>query len=111
MEQNKKKLFYIYLIFFIITILYIVFACLADYLLKNDKILNIIAISITILFILSCFILLYFENKIGYYFCKKCNNKFVPKYKNIVFSMHINTTRYLKCPNCNKRSWLKKSLK
>ena len=26
-------------------------------------------------------------------------------------AMHMGTTRYLKCPNCNKRTWCKKVLK
>ena len=39
---------------------------------------------------------------------KKCHHKFVPNYKEALISMHMSTTRYLKCPKCNKRSWTKK---
>lgn len=44
----------------------------------------------------------------GYYECSNCNYKYIPTYKSVLFSMHINRTRKMKCPNCNKKSWHKK---
>ena len=51
------------------------------------------------------------EQKAGYYECKKCHHKYIPTYSSVLWAMHINRTRYMKCPNCNKRSWNKKVLK
>ena len=51
------------------------------------------------------------ESDIGVYVCSKCNHKYIPKFKNVFWAMHIGRIRYLKCPNCNKRSWSKKSIK
>ena len=48
------------------------------------------------------------EQKAGYYECAKCGHRHTPKYKNVLFSMHIQRTRYMTCPKCNKRSWQKK---
>ena len=48
------------------------------------------------------------EQKAGYYVCGKCGHKHVPKYQSVLWAMHINRTRYMKCPNCNKMSWQKK---
>ena len=48
------------------------------------------------------------EQIAGYYECKECGHKYVPSYKSVFYSMHINRTRYMKCPNCNKKSWHKK---
>ena len=48
------------------------------------------------------------EQTAGYYKCAKCNHKYVPTYSSVLWAMHINRTRYMKCPNCNKRSWQKK---
>ena len=48
------------------------------------------------------------EQTAGYYECGKCNHKYVPTYSSVLWAMHINRTRYMKCPNCNKRSWQKK---
>ena len=52
--------------------------------------------------------LLRIEQVAGYYECKHCHHKYVPKYKSVFFAMHINRTRYMKCPECKKWSWQKK---
>ena len=54
---------------------------------------------------------LYIEQKAGYYVCKKCNHKYVPTFKQVFFAMHAGRTRYIKCPNCNQKSWNKKVVK
>lgn len=48
------------------------------------------------------------EQIAGYYECSNCNYKYIPTYKSVLFSMHVNRTRKMKCPNCNKKSWHKK---
>ena len=48
------------------------------------------------------------EQTAGYYECQKCHNRYVPTYSSVLCAMHINRTRYMKCPKCNKRSWNKK---
>ena len=51
------------------------------------------------------------EKDAGYYECQHCHNKYIPTYKQVLFSMHYGRTRYMKCPNCNKKSWQKKVIK
>lgn len=48
------------------------------------------------------------EQTAGYYECAKCHHKYIPTYSSVLWSMHINRTRYMKCPNCNQKSWQKK---
>ena len=48
------------------------------------------------------------EQVAGYYECKECEHRYIPKYKTVFFSMHKGRTRYMKCPECNKKSWQKK---
>ena len=48
------------------------------------------------------------EQVAGYYECKNCGHKYVPTYKAVMKSMHMGRTRYMKCPECQKRSWQKK---
>ena len=48
------------------------------------------------------------EQTAGYYECKKCGNRYIPKYSSVFMSMHAGRTRYMKCPECHKRSWQKK---
>ena len=50
------------------------------------------------------------EQTAGYYECQKCHHKYVPKYSQVYFAMHSGTTRYMKCPKCNKKSWQRKTL-
>ncbi len=48
------------------------------------------------------------EQTAGYYKCKHCNHTYIPKYKSVFMAMHYGRTRYMKCPNCGKRSYQKK---
>ena len=51
------------------------------------------------------------EQIAGYYECPNCHNKYVPTYKSVLFSQHLNRTRKMKCPKCGKKSWQKKVLR
>ncbi len=51
------------------------------------------------------------EKDTGFYKCKHCHNKYIPTYKQVLFSMHYGRTRYMKCPKCNKKSWQRKVIK
>ncbi len=48
------------------------------------------------------------EQVAGYYECKECGHKYVPTFKAINLAPHMGRTRYMRCPNCNKKSWQKK---
>ena len=48
------------------------------------------------------------EQVAGYYECKNCGHKYVPTFKAINLSMHMGRTRYMKCPECGKKTWQKK---
>ena len=50
------------------------------------------------------------EQTAGYYECARCHHRYVPTYKSVAFAMHMHTTRYMRCPECRKRSWHKKVL-
>ena len=54
------------------------------------------------------FCMLKIEQVAGYYECEHCHNKYVPTYNSVLWAMHINRTRYMKCPECHKWSWQKK---
>lgn len=64
----------------------------------------------TVALVCSLFFAIIIECKIGYYQCKHCGNKFIPTYKNFIFSTHMGFTRKLKCPNCGNKDWCKKVL-
>ncbi len=50
------------------------------------------------------------EQTAGYYECSECHNRYVPTYKSVFWAMHMGRTRYMKCPECGKKSWQKKVL-
>ena len=68
-------------------------------------------LGICIVFLVPCFYALKLEVSVGAYKCKECGHEIVPTYSEALWAMHRGTTRHLKCPKCNKRTWCKKVLK
>ena len=68
-------------------------------------------LSLCVVFLIPCFYALKLEVNVGAYKCKNCGYEIVPTYKQALNAMHRGTTRYLKCPKCNKRTWCKKVIK
>ena len=68
-------------------------------------------LGICIVFLIPCLYALKLEVSVGAYKCKNCGCEIVPTYKEAMNAMHMGFTRYLKCPNCNKRTWCKKVVK
>ncbi|MBE6809846.1 MAG: helix-turn-helix domain-containing protein [Ruminococcaceae bacterium] len=50
------------------------------------------------------------EQTAGYYECQKCGHRYVPTFSSVLWAMHVNRTRYMKCPECHQKSWQKKVL-
>ena len=48
------------------------------------------------------------EQTAGYYECAECGHRYKPKFASVCFAPHVNRTRYMKCPECGKKSWQKK---
>ena len=48
------------------------------------------------------------EQVAGYYECSECGHRYVPTFKAVNLAMHMGRTRYMKCPNCGKKSWQRK---
>ena len=66
---------------------------------------------VCVVFFIPCLYALKLEVSVGAYKCKNCGCEIVPTYKEAMNAMHMGFTRYLKCPNCNKRTWCKKVIK
>jgi len=52
--------------------------------------------------------LLRIEQVAGYYECQHCHQRYVPQYKSVFMAPHMGRARYMKCPECGKRSLQKK---
>ncbi len=48
------------------------------------------------------------EQVAGYYECRECHHRYIPEYNSVFWAMHMGRTRYMKCPECGKKSWQKK---
>ena len=95
---------------FTLSITFLLLIFIATYI-NMDPILRVSIIILSIItFFVGIFSALKIEQIAGYYECQKCHHRYIPTYKSICFSMHINRTRYMKCPKCNQKSWNKKVL-
>jgi len=105
----KKELNNIIIFEFIIVFCYMIIIFLAISLLREGLLLNIIVFSTTFIFLILCIYGVKKEIEVGYYECMSCHHKYNIKANlKVIFSPYINTTRYLKCPKCGKRTWSKK---
>ncbi len=109
--QNKRLMTAMWTILIITILFYMTVLFASIQIFGEGPIQLVITLVATLILLVFCFIALKFEVDAGYYQCKKCRHKFVPTYKEVVMAMHMGTTRYLKCPECNKRSWCKKVMK
>ena len=48
------------------------------------------------------------EQVAGYYACKECGHRYVPTFKAVNIAPHMGRSRYMRCPECGKKSWQKK---
>ncbi len=110
-EQRDKELLLME-IFIGIIVLIIMFACIfiASFASIQDWLKVILIIIGIIPFVIGTFYAIRIEQIAGYYECSNCHYKYVPSYKRVLFAMHINRTRKMKCPKCNKKTWHKKVL-
>lgn len=107
--KNKKMIIDMYVLSVTAVVFYIGITLLAAYTLGEGTIFGIIVTIATIILVAVALYAFKLEIYTGYYECKKCHHRYVPNsYWKVMFSPHIDTTRYLKCPKCGKRSWSKK---
>ena len=108
--QNKKLMMYENVIGFSSTISFLILILVTSFLVENNIAKIVLFILAFILLIIGVSFALKIETETGYYECQKCHYKYVPKYSQVYFAMHSGTTRYMKCPKCNKKSWQRKTL-
>ena len=108
--QQKNKIIWKNMWIIIFASMVGLFACLATaaFLIPEGPWQLVVIVASTVVFLIPCFYALKLEVSVGYYKCKHCGYEIVPTYKEALNAMHAGTTRYLKCPNCNKKSWCKK---
>lgn len=86
----------------------LVFGIALSELLEPELKVIILAFSI-INFVVSIMTAVYIDCKNGKYKCKNCGKEFMPSMIHYILSPHIGSKRYLKCPECDEKSWCKKA--
>lgn len=111
-EEKKDRLLLTtkWLFLIILIILLIIICVIAVIYIPEGLIQNLTVIVTIIVVLIGLFYCLKLEVEAGYYECSKCHHKHKPEYNKVLCSLHFGTTRYLKCPECNNRSWSKKVL-
>lgn len=109
-QENKDKTIFIatYSIMFILLIMCLIIWFMTMYFIPKESTQVIIILGTTALLVISAICAIIIESKVGYFICEKCNHKFQTTPTKITLAPHIWTTRYLKCPECGKKSWCKK---
>lgn len=109
-KEKRDKELLILEIFIGVIVSIIMFLCImiASFVQMEDWIRIVLIVFGIIPFAIGISYAIRIEQIAGYYECSNCNYKYIPTYKSVFFSMHINRTRKMKCPNCNKKSWHKK---
>ena len=108
-EESDRRLLTIEIVMGVITlIMYCALVMGVGFLPIKESTQILIIMLATILIVIMAFVALRIEQIAGYYECRRCHHKYVPTYSNVLCAMHVCRTRYMKCPECHKRSWQKK---
>ena len=95
LKQEKDKQLLNLEIFIGISFTIIFFICvfIASFVNMKDIFRILLIVFGFIPFLLGCLYALRIEQIAGYYKCDKCDNKYVPTYKSVLFAAHVNRTR------------------
>lgn len=111
-ERKNKTIWHSMWAIMIVSITVLIAGVLIAAFLIPEGVWQLITIlAICVIFLIPCFYALKLEVSVGVYKCKKCGCEIVPTYSEALWAQHMGTTRKLKCPKCNKRTWCKKVLK
>lgn len=108
-EDNDRKLLSLEILIGVLSMIILLgFTFCAAYIEMQDWLKVCLIVSSFIICFIGIFFAIRIEQTAGYYECAKCGHKHVPTFSSVLWAMHYGRTRYMKCPNCGKRSWQKK---
>ncbi|MBQ9921314.1 MAG: helix-turn-helix transcriptional regulator [Clostridia bacterium] len=112
LEQKNKTIWTSMWVIMIVSMIALFAGIMISAILIPEGVWQIVTIlGICVLFLIPCFYALKLEVSVGVYKCRNCGCEIVPTYSEALWAMHRGTTRHLKCPKCEKRTWCKKVLK
>lgn len=106
--SNKLKIILSVIGVVISTTLLVISTILAEEAVINPVLATVlIAISVSLVFV-AIFFAAKVDYETGIYKCRKCGHTFKPTFKAYFWGAHSLTTRHLKCPKCEEKSWCKR---
>ena len=63
-----------------------------------------------VLVLISIFYAAKVDYETGVYKCRKCGHTFKPTFKAYILGVHTLTTRHLRCPKCEEKSWCSRKI-
>ena len=108
-EETDKRMLALEVVIGIISVACLLgFCVIAAYLEMEAWIRVVLIVSGFVISLFGLSFAIRIEQIAGYYQCAHCGNKYVPSFVSVLFAMHMGRTRYMKCPECHRRSWQKK---
>lgn len=110
-EDSDKRLLDLQIVICVVALVYyLALIMIAKYLPMADWLQITLILGGLIPLIVCIVFAMKLEQVAGYYECKECKHRYVPTYKAVNIAPHMGRTRYMRCPECNKKSWQKKVL-
>jgi len=110
-EQADKRLLRLEIFIGVtVSIILYVMILVASFAQMEDWLRIVLIVTGGIAFALGIIYAIRIEQTAGYYECKECGHRYIPSFNSVLWAMHVNRTRYMRCPQCGKKSWQKKVL-
>ena len=111
-EEADRRLLFLEIVIGVFSVIVLLgFSLVASVVQMPDWLRVVLVLTGFVLGMIGLMYALKIEQTAGYYECQKCGHKYIPTFNSVMWAMHFGRTRYMKCPECNKRSWQKKVLK
>jgi len=110
-EKDKQLLALEVVIGFTASITFLILIFVASYIEMSNWLRLLLIVIGSVIFAWGVGSAIRIEQVAGFYECSNCHYKYVPTYISVFLAPHINRTRKMKCPKCNKRCWHKKVIK
>ena len=109
-EKDRQLLHLEYVVGYTASITFLIMIFVGSYLEMANWIRVLLIVAGSVIFAVGIGNAVKIEQTAGYYECPNCHHKYVPTYQSVFYAPHMGRTRYMKCPECGKRSWQKKVL-
>lgn len=108
-EEADRRLLFLEIVIGVFSVIVLLgFSLVASVVQMPDWLRVVLVLTGFVLGMIGLMYALKIEQTAGYYECQKCGHKYIPTFNSVMWAMHFGRTRYMKCPECNKRSWQKK---